>query len=89
VNRILTVWTDCRARAGSLTGDDAGPFLFGRFSIADAMFAPICWRFRSFDVELSGAARQWYETMLALPAMQEWERDALAEVNAAAELAPG
>jgi glutathione S-transferase len=59
-----------------------GPFLFGDFSIADAMFAPVVWRFRTYEVALRDAtARGWYERMLALPAMQEWERDARAEVR--------
>jgi glutathione S-transferase len=82
VSRVLALWTDCRTRAAALRDDDAGPFLFGRFSIADAMFAPMVWRFRTYDVELSGAARAYADTLLALPAMQEWERDAIAEVDA-------
>jgi heme-degrading monooxygenase HmoA len=67
-----------------LRGDDAGPFLFGRFSIADAMFAPVVWRFRTYAVELTEGARAYYEAMLALPAMLEWEREAVAEVAALA-----
>lgn len=85
VKRVLALWTECRARAGRLVGDEAGPFLFGRFSIADAMFAPVVWRFRTYGVEIPEGARAWYETMLALPAMKEWERDAIAEVKALAE----
>ncbi|MDB4937862.1 MAG: glutathione S-transferase [Labilithrix sp.] len=77
VVRVQQIWTECRGRAG-----DAGPFLFGRFSIADAMFAPVIWRFRTYDVPIADGARGYYETMLALPAMQEWERDAVAEVAA-------
>ena len=81
VTRVLALWTECRTRAATLQGDEAGPFLFGRFSIADAMFAPVAWRFRTNDVELSGAARAYADAMLALPLMQEWERDAIAEVQ--------
>lgn len=82
VARMVGLWTECRTRAAALAGDDAGPFLFGRFSIADAMFAPVVWRFRTYDVELAGAARAYADTMLALPAMQQWEREAIAEVHA-------
>jgi glutathione S-transferase len=65
--RVEAIWAECRVRASALAGDDAGPFLFGRFSIADAMFAPVIWRFRTYGVELTGDARAYYETMLALP----------------------
>lgn len=69
--RIREIWS--RAK---------GPFLFGEFSIADAMFAPVAWRFRTYDVPLTDAtARAWYDAILALPAMLEWERDARAEVR--------
>ena len=80
--RVQAIWTECRARAAALTGEDAGPFLFGRFSIADAMFAPVVWRFRTYGVELSGDARAYSDTMLALPAMREWEQASIAEVKA-------
>ena len=83
IDRLIELWTQCRERAATLEGDAAGPFLFGRFSIADAMFAPVVWRFRTCDVELGdGAARAYYDAMLALPSMKEWERDAIAEVEA-------
>lgn len=88
VNRVLAIWGECRARASRLERDAAGPFLFGRFSIADAMFAPVVFRFRTHDVAIADeGTRAWYETMLALPAMQEWERDALAEVKTLAATA--
>lgn len=85
--RVQAIWAECRVRASALAGDDAGPFLFGRFSIADAMFAPVIWRFRTYGVELTGDVRDYYETMLALPAMREWEQAAIAEVKALAEAA--
>ena len=80
--RVQSIWTDCRSRASALAYEDAGPFLFGRFSIADAMYAPVIWRLRSYGVEaeLSREARVYYETMLALPAMREWEQAAVEEV---------
>jgi glutathione S-transferase len=82
IARVQKVWDESRARFGS-----GGPFLFGRFSIADAMFAPVVWRFRSYDVEVKDrTARAWYEMMLELPVMKEWERDAEAEVPIARAL---
>ena len=86
VTRVLDLWAQCRARPTSREG---GPFLFGRFSIADAMFAPVAYRFRTYDVEVTEpSARAYLEALLALPAMQEWEGAAAAEVTALAA-APG
>lgn len=80
VARVQAIWTDCRARFG-----ERGPFLFGRFSIADAMFAPVAFRFRTYDVPVTEPrARAWMEAMLALPAMREWERGAEEEVRGGA-----
>jgi len=85
VARVLAIWSECRARASS-RAPDAGPFLFGRFSIADAMFAPVVWRFRSYGVEVTGAALEYYDMMLNLPSMRAWEAGAIAEATAVAEL---
>jgi len=74
IARITAIWEDCRGRHAA-----AGPFLFGSFSVADAMYAPVVWRFNTYAVELPAAAQAWMNTMLALPAMQEWRRAALAE----------
>jgi glutathione S-transferase len=77
-DRIVAIWEECRERFGEAA---TGPFLFGAFSVADAMFAPVVWRFRTYDVPVrSPRAEAWYQTMLDLPAMKEWERDAEAEV---------
>ena len=59
-------------RVKAIWGEAKGPFLFGAFSAADAMYAPVVLRFRTYDVELSGVARGYYDAMLALPAMQQW-----------------
>jgi glutathione S-transferase len=67
IGRILALWEDCRARFGG-----GGPFLFGRFSNADAMYAPVVTRFKTYGVELQGAARSYAEAILALPPMIEW-----------------
>ena len=74
IARIIEIWEGCRSRFV-----DAGPVLFGRFTIADAMFAPVVWRFLTYEIELPAASRKWVEAMLALPAMQEWHAAALAE----------
>jgi glutathione S-transferase len=70
VARIDTIWHECRARFGS-----RGPFLYGNFSAADAMYAPVVWRFHTYAVEVSEAARAYMSALLALPASIEW-RDA-------------
>jgi heme-degrading monooxygenase HmoA len=79
IDRVQALWADCRARYG-----EGGPFLFGRFSIADAMFAPVACRFRTYDVPILDDAASFYEAVLALPEMKEWERAAEAEVRDAA-----
>jgi len=72
--RIIAIWENCLSRFAQ-----RGPFLFGSFSIADAMFAPVVWRFLTYAVELPPASRTWVETMCELPAMQEWRAGALVE----------
>ena len=56
-----------------------GPFLFGSFGGADAMFAPVVHRFRIYAVEVTPEVRDYMSTMTALPAFQEWTRAGLAE----------
>jgi glutathione S-transferase len=74
IARIQQTWIECRERYGK-----SGPFLFGSFSGADAMFAPVVHRFRTYAIEVAPAARDYMAAMMALPAFQEWTRDALAE----------
>jgi glutathione S-transferase len=74
VARIDAMWTDCRARFG---GD--GPFLFGAFSAADAMYAPVVWRFRTYAVEVGAVACAYMQAIMALPAWDEWRRAARQE----------
>ena len=76
IERIVAIWTDCRARFGS-----GGDLLFGRFGIADAMFAPVVLRFQTYGVALEGAARDYAEAILAVPALQAWVADAMAETE--------
>ena len=74
VKRIDAMWSDCRARFGK-----AGPFLFGKFSAADAMYAPVVSRFHTHGVDVGAAARAYMDVMMALPAWQEWSAAALKE----------
>jgi len=66
VTRIDRIWCECRS---------GGPFLFGAFGAADAMFAPVVWRFHTYAVEVSSTALGYMRAMMALPAWNEW-RDA-------------
>jgi glutathione S-transferase len=59
IKRIDAIWSQAK-----------GPFLFGAFCAADAMYAPVVLRFRTYEVRVSN--RAYYEAMLALPAMKEW-----------------
>jgi glutathione S-transferase len=74
IARIQQIWIECRERYGK-----SGPFLFGPFGGADAMFAPVVHRFRTFAIEVAPEARRYMDTMMALPAFQEWTRAGLAE----------
>jgi glutathione S-transferase len=74
IARIEAIWAECRAE--KLKG---GPFLFGAFGAADAMFAPVATRFRSYAVPVSGAAQAYCEAIFAHPPMQEWVAAGLAE----------
>ncbi len=67
IARVLAIWSDCRARFNG-----GGPFLFGRFGAADAMYAPVVLRFRTYEVELPAECRAYSDAVLALPAMREW-----------------
>ncbi len=74
VDRIVTMWRECRERSAA-----EGPFLFGRFSIADAYFAPVTLRFVTYGTSLPEIARQYVDTITGLPAMKDWVREGRAE----------
>lgn len=76
IDRITAIWNDCRARFGT-----SGDFLFGQFSIADAMFAPVTTRFITYDVPLDPVSAAYVKAVQALPAMQEWYAAARDEVE--------
>lgn len=65
--RLRTVWEEARTRFGA-----QGPFLFGRFTIADAMYAPVCTRLRTYAIPLDGVPAAYVDAMLDLPAMRDW-----------------
>jgi len=71
IERITSLWRDCRKRfAGAFQKDDG--FLFGTFGAADAMFAPVVTRFKTFGVALDEAGNAYCAAVLAHPAMKEW-----------------
>ena len=74
VARIQDIWTECHRRYGR-----QGPFLFGAFSGADAMYGPVVHRFRTYAIPIRPEAQPYVGAMLSLPAFQEWTRDGLAE----------
>jgi glutathione S-transferase len=74
VARIEQAWAKARAEFGK-----AGPFLFGRFSAADAMFAPVVNRFHTYDVPVSRKSRDYMNAIMALPAWKAWIADGEAE----------
>ena len=74
VARIDAIWNECRARFGA-----GGPFLYGAFGAADAMYAPVVWRFHTYAVEVSAPARTYMHAMAALPAWSEWREAARRE----------
>lgn len=77
IARIQALWQDLRERSGA-----GGPYLCGaHFGIVDAMFAPVCVRFRGYGVPLAPAATAYLGAVFALPAMREWEAAALAETE--------
>lgn len=79
VARIEEIWRECRARHGAKDPGAKGPFLFGRFGAADAMYAPVVHRLRTYAIDVAPDTKAYMDTMMALPAFQEWTRDGLAE----------
>jgi glutathione S-transferase len=74
VARICAIWSDCLSRSG-------GPFLFCRFSFADAMYAPVVTRFITYGVELEPRLKDYAYRIWTLPAMMEWRAAAEAETE--------
>lgn len=80
IERIATIWQDCRRRYG-----ERGDFLFGPFTLADAMFAPVVTRFRTYSVPVGPVSAAYSEAVLALAAMQDWVRAAEQETEVIAQ----
>lgn len=81
IDRICAIWNDCRERFGA-----RGPFLFGDFGVADAMYAPVAMRFHTYVVALDAVSEAYARTLLALPSMQEWIEAARAETEVLAHV---
>jgi glutathione S-transferase len=80
IDRICAIWRECLEASG-------GPFLFGgQYTVADAMYAPVCTRFETYDVELDDIAAVYCAHILAMPDMIEWTRAATEEQGAVSEL---
>ncbi len=80
IDRVTEIFRECLGRYG-------GPYLFGaRMSVADAMFAPVCTRFATYDVDLDRVSEGYKERILALPDMVEWTEAAKLEPEMVSEL---
>lgn len=74
IDRIVALWSECR-----LVSKDSGPFLFGKATLADAFFAPVAVRLRSYRVEVPAQAAAYIETIYQWPAFKAWQQAGLAE----------
>jgi len=80
IERITTIWRECLAQYG-------GPYLFGKTPCAaDAMYAPVCSRFTTYDVALQEPAKAYCRTIMTMPLMQDWIAGAKAEPDELEEL---
>jgi glutathione S-transferase len=80
IDRVCEIWRECLAQYG-------GPYLFGsRLTVADAMYAPVCARFHTYDVKLDAHCADYVARILALPQMTEWTAAAWAEPDEMEEL---
>lgn len=74
VERVQEIWRDCRKKYGT-----GGPFLFGKFSIADAMYAPVVFRFLAYDVPVDRTCKDYMDAIELLSATRDWVKDAMSE----------
>lgn len=79
IDRVIAIWRDCLSTY-------KGCFLFGRLSMADAMYAPVCTRFLTYDVKLDSECAGFCERIMALPHMIEWVNAAKAQPDELEEL---
>ena len=81
IARVCEMWTECRASVP----EGCGPFLFGSFTIADAMYAPVCMRFRTYEPPLDVVSRAYVDAVVSMPEMEEWAAAAEVETNRIAQ----
>jgi len=74
IERIQFIWGDCKRRYGS-----SGPWLFGEFTIADVVYAPVALRFLTYDIPVSPAAKFFMDEVELLPSIQQWATESAAE----------
>ena len=79
IDRVVSIWRDCLATY-------QGPYLFGELSMADAMYAPVCARMRTYDVQLDATCAAYRDRILALPPVVEWVNAAKSEPDEVEEL---
>jgi glutathione S-transferase len=79
IERVVTIWRECLAAYG-------GPYLFGSLSMADAMYAPVCTRFLTYDVQLDEPCADYCRSIMVWPAMEAWVAAAKAEPDEVEEL---
>ncbi len=84
IDRVRSIWRDCRK-----SHRGAGPFLFGEFTIADAMYAPVVSRFETYGVTVAATEREYMDAILALPAMRQWVAEANVEPEVIAHFERG
>lgn len=72
IDRVCAIWRECIEQSG-------GPYLFGELTMADAMYAPVCTRFLTYDVKLDPVCTAYCRAIMNWPAMAQWLSDALAE----------
>ena len=76
IDRITSIWREARKQFGA-----GGPFLFGKFTIADSMYAPIVMRFVTYGIQVDSASKGFMDAVLSLPATKEWLAGAKAETE--------
>jgi glutathione S-transferase len=76
IERIQFIWSDCKKRYG-----DSGPWLFGEFTIADVVYAPVALRFLTYDIPVPPAAKFFMDEVESLPAIQQWATESAAETE--------
>jgi glutathione S-transferase len=72
IERVCTIWRECLKQYG-------GPYLFGELTMADALYAPVCTRFLTYDVKLDPVCAAYCRAIMDWPAVAQWLSDALAE----------